>query len=61
MALMAACRLTGGFTVTAPIMFLGVLNEPKQECEIADEYRMKGHGMDCMSFRKEGSKKKKCK
>lgn len=42
-------------------MYLGVLNNPEQECEIDDEYRMKGHGMDCTSFRKSGKKKRDCK
>ena len=42
-------------------MYLGRLNHIEPKCEIEDKYRMKGHGMDCMSYRKEGKHKKKCK
>jgi len=35
-------------------------NELK-DCEIEDKYRIKGHGFNCMSFRKSGLKDKKCK
>ncbi len=42
-------------------MYLGRLNHKEAECEIDEKYRMKGHGMDCMSYRKEGKTKRKCK
>jgi len=43
-------------------MYLGSIKskEENKGCEISDKDRMKGHGMDCMSFRKEGKNKNKC-
>ncbi len=40
-------------------MYLGKINHQEPECEIDDKYRMKGHGMDCMSYRKAPTKNKK--
>ncbi len=42
-------------------MYLGRLTNPESECEIDEKYRKAGHGMDCMSYRKEGKNKKSCK
>ena len=42
-------------------MYLGRLKHKELECEIEEKYRIKGHGMDCMSFRKSGKNTKKCK
>lgn len=36
----------------------GVLNESKEECEIDEKYRIKGHGFNCESFRTRGKDKK---
>lgn len=41
-------------------MYLGVINNKEQECDIAEEHRIKGHGFNCESFRTRGKEKKKC-
>ena len=41
-------------------MYLGRLNHKEPECEIDEKFRKAGHGMDCTSFRKRGTKDQIC-